>query len=69
MELDRLVRELTKGATEMVPPSRYKGLWFRRSDGTIIGLRRSKQSGLTIDIVDSLGHHDLEPGLRIHSDD
>jgi hypothetical protein len=69
-EFDRVLRELTDGATELAPPrSNYKGLWYRRADGTIIGVRRSDGSGLTIDIIDSQRSPLLGPGTRIHSDD
>jgi hypothetical protein len=63
------LRELTSGAEEVTPPVRYKGLWYRRMDGTTIGVRRSEKSGLTIDIIDSLKNPRLESGTRIHFDD
>ncbi len=68
-EFDRLLRGLAKGATEIDTPPRYKGVWYKRSDGTTIGIRRSDPHGLTIDIIDSLGHPLLKSGTRIHSDD
>jgi len=69
-QFDQLLRELTRGAQE-IPPARpnYEGLWYRRPDGTTIGIRRSKGSGITIDIVDSLGNPLLPSGMRIHASD
>jgi hypothetical protein len=68
-EFDDLLLELARGAKEITPAARYKGLWYRRADGTTIGVRRSRKSGLTIDIIDSLRNPELPPGTRIHFDD
>jgi hypothetical protein len=68
-EFDRLLLELPRGATEVEAPSRYKGIWYKRSDGTTIGVRRSEKHGLTIDIIDSLGDPLVRSDTRIHSDD
>ena len=68
-QFDQLLRELSRGATERSTPSGYGGLWFQRADGTVIGIRRSEQYGLTIDIVDSGQSPLLAPGLRFHSND
>lgn len=53
----------------MPPPSRCNGLTYRRADGTVIGVRRSEEHGLTIDIINSLGNPQLRSGLRVHSND
>jgi len=68
-EFDELLKGLVRGAEEITPAETYQGLWYRRSDGTVFGLRRSKKNGLTIDIIDSLGDPALEPGRRFHFDD
>lgn len=66
---DQLLRDLTSGAVEMPPRSRYNGLMYRRADGTVIGVRRSDPHGLTIDIVNSLGNPQLPAGMRFHFND
>lgn len=68
-QFDQLLRELSSGATERSAPSGYGGLWFQRADGTVIGIRRSEQFGLTIDIVDRGQNPILAPGLRFHRND
>jgi hypothetical protein len=68
-EFDRLLRELAKGSEETDTPKDYQGIWYRRSDGTTFGVRRSEKHGLTIDIIDSLGDLLVRSNTRIHSDD
>ena len=68
-EFDELLKGVVRGAEEITPAKTYQGLWYRRSDGTVFGLRRSKKNGLTIDIIDSLGNPALVPGRRFHFDD
>ncbi len=68
-QFEQLLRELSRGATEMPTPPSYSGQWFQRSDGTVIGVRRSEQFGLTIDIVEGGPHPLLAPGLRFHRND
>ena len=68
-QFDDLLHELTRGAKEVTPAENYLGLWYRRADGTTVGVRRSKKSGYTIDIIDSLNNPNLVPGMGIHIDD
>jgi hypothetical protein len=68
-EFDELLLELTRGAEEITPAEAYEGLWYRRADGTVFGLRRRRKSGLTIDIIDSSGNPELPPDTRMHFDD
>lgn len=65
-EFDQLLREMTQGAQESKPPPAYQGIWYRRSSGETVGVRRSDDYGLTIDIVGSLGHPILRRLRRIH---
>nr|WP_291173640.1 hypothetical protein [Hyphomicrobium sp.] len=65
-EFDRILRELTTGATETETPGAYRGLWYLRSDNTVVGVRISEFYGYTIDIVDSGGNALLRTGARIH---
>jgi hypothetical protein len=68
-EFRRLLQELPRDAVEIETPPRYKGIWYRRHDGTIIGIRRSEKHGLTIDLIDTLDDPVVRKDLRIHSDD
>jgi hypothetical protein len=68
-EFRRMLRELPRDAVEIEAPPRYNGVWYRRHDGTTIGIRRSEKHGLTIDLIDTLGDPLLGKKLRIHSDD
>jgi hypothetical protein len=68
-EFKRLLRELPRDATAIETPLSYKGIWYRRHDGTVIGIRRSEKHGLTIDIIDALGDPSLGKKLRLHSND
>ena len=63
-EFEEFLGDLMKGAEEITPAATYKGLRYRRPDGTTFGLRRSTKNGLTIDIIDSLGNPALKPGAR-----
>ena len=65
-EFDQLLRDMTSGAVETNPSPGYQGLWYRRPTGEMVGIRRSKNNGLTIDIVDRLGNPALDELKRIH---
>ena len=65
-EFDQLLRDMTFGAQEAKTPTVYEGIWYRRASGETIGVRRSEDYGLTIDIVDGLGHPVLSNIRRIH---
>ena len=66
-EFDQLLRDMTNGAKKSVPTDpRYKGLWYERTDGTIIGVRRSRNFGLSIDVVRSNDETKIKNGTRIH---
>jgi hypothetical protein len=68
-QFERLTRELTNGASEVDTREDYAGIMYKRSDGSTIGIRRSKRYGLTIDIIDGLGDPAIPLPLRIHSND
>lgn len=57
---------LIREATEVAKPNSYRGQrTFIRPDGTVFGLRESREHGLTIDILRS---HDpnVPNGFKVH---
>ncbi|HEY8564723.1 MAG TPA: hypothetical protein VIL65_04430 [Beijerinckiaceae bacterium] len=50
-EFNHLIESFSLRAELTNSPSRYGGSWFQRPDGSIFGLRRSDQSGITLDII------------------
>ncbi len=65
-EFDQLLRDMTSGAQEVRSPPDYQGLWYRRGTGETVRVRRSKDYGLTVDIVDAQGNSALAKLRRIH---
>jgi hypothetical protein len=62
---EELRHELMDGARRMGPDPRYDGVIYGRPDGSEIGLRISRDHGLTLDVLRS--NDPLVPnGLRIH---
>lgn len=64
-QFSELQSQLMNGATPVSTPSRYAGIWYQRSDGTIFGIRESTESGTTIDVVKS-NNPSLSPGFKVH---
>ena len=65
-EFDNLEGKLLDGAVQLPTQSGYSGTWYRRSDGSIFGLRTSSGSGETIDIKSSSDPR-LHSGYKVHS--
>jgi hypothetical protein len=53
------------GARRIDADSDYQGVWYKRQDGSIFGLRLSADHGLTIDVIQN-NHPLIPPGYRIH---
>ena len=53
------------GARQIEPDSRYDGVWYKREDGLVFGLRLSAEHGLTLDVIRS-NHPDIRPGFKVH---
>jgi hypothetical protein len=53
------------GARRIEPDESYSGVQYKREDGSVFGLRISRDHGLTFDIIES-GHPMIPPGFRIH---
>ena len=64
-EFEEIRRELMGGTRRIEPDAGYNGVWYKRQDGLIFGLRLSADHGLTLDIIQ--GNDPVIPrGLRIH---
>jgi len=64
-EFENIRTNLMVGARQVEPDARYEGVWYKREDGAIFGLRLSADQGLTLDVVQS-NHPLIRDGLRIH---
>jgi hypothetical protein len=63
-KFEQLQNQLMQGAKPTTQPT-YEGSAFKRSDGTVFGLRNSENHGLTIDILESKSPQFLN-GFRVH---
>ena len=64
-EFESLKSKLLDGAVETPAPEGYDGKWFRRPDGTVIGLRESEGSGLTLEVIEGRSSG-LRNGYKVH---
>jgi hypothetical protein len=64
-EFQELLEGVSPGAQLTASPLRYRGEWYRRPDGSIFGVRRSEQNGITFDIIEN-GHPQIGPGYKVH---
>jgi hypothetical protein len=64
-EFEALRSNLLTDAVPVAGPKGYPGEVFERPDGSLIGIRRSLESGMTIDVIKSTSPA-IENGLRIH---
>lgn len=65
-QLRELIDQIATGARAVATPAGYGGQWYRRFDGSVVGVRFSRQHGVTIDIVSSPGSPALTR-LKVHS--
>jgi hypothetical protein len=65
VEFAEIQDALLSGAREIPAPPGYTGKWFARSDGTVIGIRNSAQSGPTLEVVQG-GSSGLKNGYKVH---
>lgn len=64
-EFHTLLESISPGA-ELVPsPPGYRGQWYRRQDGSIFGIRRSEQNGITFDVIRN-DHTQINNGYKVH---
>ena len=64
-EFESIRTELMGGARRIDPALRYDGVWYRRDDGSIVGLRLSRDHGLTLEVIESIRSPVLDR-IRIH---
>ena len=64
-EFESLRLGLMRGSRLIEADREYDGVWYKRPDGSIFGLRLSRDHGLTLDIIE--GNDPVIPhNLRIH---
>jgi hypothetical protein len=64
-EFNNFLESISPGA-ELVPsPPGYRGQWYRRQDGSIFGVRRSEQNGITFDVIRN-DHSQINNGYKVH---
>lgn len=64
-EFSDLLEALSRNAQPVPSPRSYEGLWYRRPDGSVFGVRRSKDNGITIDVIRS-NHRSIDNGDNVH---
>jgi hypothetical protein len=62
---DRIRNDLLTGTQQTRADAGYNGVWFRRRDGSVIGLRLSEQHGLTLEVIES-NHRSVGPNFKVH---
>ena len=65
-EFQKLKAETLEGASETPARPDYLGKWYRRPDGSIIGVRLSPKHGETLEVVKSIDKTILENGYKVH---
>ncbi len=64
-EFSELLEALSPNAQPVPSPRSYDGSWYQRPDGSVFGIRRSRNSGITIDIIRS-NHPSIRDGEKVH---
>lgn len=64
-ELEEIKSQVLSGAAETPSPAAYSGKWYQRLDETIVGVRESKDYGLTVEVVKS-NNPLLKQGYKAH---
>jgi hypothetical protein len=64
-EFNTLRYELLEGAGPVSGPTSYDGMVFERPDGSLIGIRKSDDYGITIDVLKSTSRS-IPDGFKIH---
>ncbi|HEX2134967.1 MAG TPA: hypothetical protein VHG30_03555 [Microvirga sp.] len=64
-EFNEMLQALSPGAEVVPSPSAYMGVWYRRPDGSIFGVRRSEEHGMTFDVIRS-NSPALDNGYKVH---
>jgi hypothetical protein len=64
-EFETIRTNLMVGARQIEADAEYRGVWYKREDGAIFGLRLSAEHGLTLDVIRS-SHPDVRQGFKVH---
>ncbi len=64
-EFRDVLDSISPGAEPVPSPSGYRGQWYRRPDGSIFGIRRSEQNGITVDVIRT-DHSQVNNGYKVH---
>ena len=64
-EFNSLLEALTPGSQVIQSPPGYRGIWYRRPDGAIFGVRRSDDHGITVDVIQNNNPH-IPNGYKVH---
>lgn len=64
-EFNHLLESLTPGSQIVQSPPGYQGLWYRRIDGSVFGVRQSEDHGITIDVIQYDNPH-IPNGYKVH---
>jgi hypothetical protein len=60
-----MLEEISPGVVMVPSPPTYEGHWFRRADGFIFGIRRSKNHGITFETIES-AHPIVGDSFKVH---
>ena len=64
-EFNELLEALSPNAQPVPSPRSYEGFWYQRPDGSVFGIRRSRNNGITIDVIRS-NHPSIRDGEKLH---
>ncbi len=64
-----LKKELLDGAHEIPTAPGYKGKWYQRPDGSVVGVRTNEKLSETIEVVRSNDTKILQNGYKVHIDE
>ena len=67
-EFESMLEALSSGAQVVPSPSTYRGVWYRRLDGSVFGIRRSDEHGITFDVIRS-NHPAIRNGDKVHQNE
>jgi hypothetical protein len=64
-EFNELLEAVSPNVQIVRSPPDYQGVWYQRTDGTIFGVRRSPQHGITLDVIQN-DHPLVRGGFKVH---
>ena len=60
-----LLAEISPGAEVIKTPEGYEGHWYRRTDGFVFGIRRSRNHGITFETIKN-DNPIIGNGFKVH---